>query len=204
VRGAFALMAFGGVAAVWLAVGFVAPATAPNLYGWLAWFALPAAAFAACYTAFLFAQATGRELWATPLAAPHLVVQAAVAGAGVLLMIVAAFNGPAVGVGAPADVAWLRALLGWGLLVHAAFVAAELFTPHRSLHIARAVETILAGKYAREFWVGAVFAGVVLPAAILLASATVLAAALAAGLALLGLYAWEYVWVFAGQSVPLS
>ena len=28
--------------------------------------------------------------------------------------------------------------------------------------------------------------------------------ALAAAIALIGLYVWEYVWVFAGQSVPLS
>ena len=34
--------------------------------------------------------------------------------------------------------------------------------------------------------------------------ASVWTAAFAAVLALTGLYAWEYVWVFAGQSVPLS
>jgi Fe-S-cluster-containing dehydrogenase component/Ni/Fe-hydrogenase subunit HybB-like protein len=204
VRGALILMAFGAVAVLWLAVPVVAHASAPNVYAWLAWLAIPVAAAAACYTAFLFAQATGRELWATPLAAPHLVVQAAVAGAAVLLMGVAALNGPAVGVGSANDVAWLRGLFGWGLAIHGALVAAELFTPHRTAHVARAVETVLSGKYAREFWAGAVFVGLVVPAALLVAGGGALAAAFAAGLALLGLYIWEYVWVFAGQSVPLS
>jgi putative flippase GtrA len=52
--------------------------------------------------------------------------------------------------------------------------------------------------------VGTVLIGLVVPAALLVAGGGALATALAAGLALLGLYIWEYVWVFAGQSVPLS
>jgi Fe-S-cluster-containing dehydrogenase component/formate-dependent nitrite reductase membrane component NrfD len=204
VRGAVVLMAFGAISLAWLVPRLVAPASAANVYGWLAWLALPTAAAAACYTAFLFAQATGRELWSTPLAAPHLVVQSAVAGAGVLMMVVAALDGSRAGAGTPGDAAWLRGLFEWSLAAHAAFVLAELFTPHRSSHVSRAVSTIARGKYAREFWLGAALVGVLLPAAILFASGGALAAAVAAGLALVGLYAWEYVWVFAGQSVPLS
>lgn len=204
VRGAVILMAFGALATLWLAPPFLASGQMVQIYGWLGWLALPVAAAAACYTAFLFAQATGRELWATPLAAPHLVVQAAVAGAAVLLMIVAALDGPSAGIASPGDVAWLRSIFAWGLVLHAALVAAEIFTPHRSAHVARAVDTIVKGKYAREFWGAAILLGIVLPAVVLLLGGGALAGALAAGFALLGLYVWEYVWVYAGQSVPLS
>jgi Fe-S-cluster-containing dehydrogenase component/formate-dependent nitrite reductase membrane component NrfD len=195
-RGAVILMAFGGVAAVWAVPALV---DAHSVYAWLAWLAIPLAAAAACYTAFLFAQATGRELWATPLAAPHLVVQAAVAGAAALMLVSVAL--PAA---RPVDTAWLRAIFVWGLVAHAAFVAAEVFMPHRTSHVSRAVHTIVRGKYANEFWIAAVLVGVVAPLLVLAIAGGPVAAGLAAALALTGLYAWEYVWVFGGQSVPLS
>lgn len=204
VRGAVILMAFGAVSALWLLLGLVGGSGGVRLTEWLAWLALPVAAAAACYTAFLFAQATGRELWATPLAAPHLVVQATVAGSAALLMVAAALPVRTTGLGGIGDVEWLRELFAWSLGAHGLLVAAELFSTHRTTHVARAVDTILHGPYAVEFWIGAVLVGLGLPALVLLASASAIAAALAAGLALLGLYLWEYVWVFAGQSVPLS
>lgn len=195
-RGAVILMAFGGVAAVWAVPALV---DAQAVYVWLAWLAIPLAASAACYTAFLFAQATGRELWATPLAAPHLVVQAAVAGAAALMLVSVALP-PA----RPADTWWLRGIFVCGLVVHAAFVAAEVFMPHRTSHVSRAVHAIVRGKYANEFWIAAVLVGVVAPLLVLAIAGGPVAAGFAAALALTGLYAWEYVWVFAGQSVPLS
>ena len=121
------LMAFGAVATLWLGLALVPRARSVPLYGVLGVVALPIAAAAACYTAFLFAQATGRELWSTPLAAPHLVIQATVAGSGVLLMIAAAFVGPTAGLGGPNDVAWLREVFAWSLGAHAMLVAVELW-----------------------------------------------------------------------------
>lgn len=202
VRGAVILMLFGALSVVWLLPALVGASA--NVYGWLAWAMLPVAGAAACYTAFLFAQATGRELWATPLAAPHLVVQAALAGSAVLMMLGAIFaesGSPSV---RPQDFGWLTGLFLVSLLVHAGFVAAEVFSPHRSQHVSRAVDTILSGKFTVEFWIGVVLAGVLLPLAILATFGGALAAAVAAGFVLIGLYVWEYVWVFAGQSVPLS
>jgi putative flippase GtrA len=49
-----------------------------------------------------------------------------------------------------------------------------------------------------------VLVGLVLPLALVLIGTTGVAWALAAAIALIGLYLWEYVWVFAGQAVPLS
>ena len=71
-----------------------------------------------------------------------------------------------------------------------------------------AVATIRRGAYSGVFWWGAIAAGGLLPLALLGAGAAggaigVLVTA-AAVLALAGSAAWEYVWVEAGQSVPLS
>src|SRR6185436_13469203 len=46
---------------------------------------IPLAIMTAIYTAFLFGQAEGRDLWQSPLMAPHLLVQAIIAGSSVLL-----------------------------------------------------------------------------------------------------------------------
>ena len=78
VRGSFIIGAYGGVAALYLlaAIG-----------GWtgarqaLAGPGVPLALATACYTAYLFAQAKARDLWQSPLLAPHLAVQAVLAGA---------------------------------------------------------------------------------------------------------------------------
>lgn len=204
VRGAVILTAFGVLSGMWLIAGIAAAWLPLSVLWWLSWPMLVAASLAACYTAFLLAQATGRELWSTPLAAPHLIVQAALAGSGALIMIVAALDVPGSGIASAGDVEWLGNVFLVSLLTHAIFIAAELFMPHRSSHVARAVGTVVKGKYATEFWVGVVLVGLLLPLALVLIGTTGIAWALAAAIALIGLYLWEYVWVFAGQSVPLS
>ena len=77
VRGAWILGGFALVTALWGLAGIVdAPAVIEVL-------ALPAAllaAGAAGYTAFLFGQCEGRDLWQTPLLLPILLAQAIVAG----------------------------------------------------------------------------------------------------------------------------
>jgi hypothetical protein len=55
-----------------------------------------------------------------------------------------------------------------------------------------------------EFWGGVILIGVFGALLATVASGAALAWALAAALALFGLYVWEYIWVHAGQSVPLS
>lgn len=200
-RGAVILMGFGIVTALWLLPEVSAVIVGRDLLP--IWFfrmlAVPVVLFAAAaagYTAFLLAQCTGRELWATPLAAPHLVVQALVAGSAALVIA---------GVAVSAGGAFLPAVFLFTLLAHAAFVAAELGMPHRSPHVSRAVDTIVRGKYASIFWLAVIAAGVALPlATVLLLGAFPLAWSFAAACALVGLFAWEYVWVFGGQAVPLS
>jgi Fe-S-cluster-containing dehydrogenase component/formate-dependent nitrite reductase membrane component NrfD len=203
VRGAWILMAFGAVAALWLAPAALSVVTGEGLlpgwyYGAVAWPAAALAAASAAYTAFLLAQATGRELWSTPLAAPHLVAQAALAGAAALLLAAVAIRPSSV------EEEWLRAAFVVGLLAHLACVAAELWTPHRSAHVARAVDVITKGRYASLLWVAVLLVGVAAPLAVAALTGSALAWGFAAACALLGLFAWEYVWVFGGQSVPLS
>ena len=53
----------------------------------LAWLGIPVSALMAGYTAFLFGQAEGRDLWQSPLLFWHLVVQAVMVGSGALAVV---------------------------------------------------------------------------------------------------------------------
>jgi hypothetical protein len=99
---------------------------------------------------------------------------------------------------------FLPRLFVLSLICHAGFVVAELWTPHRSAHVRRAVDVIVKGKYAKVFWVGAVLVGISSAIFSTFVIGGPIGLALGAACSLVGLLAWEYVWVFGGQSVPLS
>ena len=102
----------------------------------------------------------------------------------------------------------LGTVLAASLITHLVILAFEhLLAPSPTRHHELAAETIRRGAYARLFWGGAVAGGGLLPVIVLLtvgASASALLTSVVALLALAGGAAWEYVWVEAGQSVPLS
>ena len=199
VWGAYFLTAHGALSAAWLVAG------------WFAWDGLLdvmvvpvviVAVLATSYTGFLFAQGLGRDLWQGPSAAFDLIAQSGAAGAASLL-IAAVLMGPSGVTAAPV----LGGALVGSLLVHLTILTFEhLLAPSPTRHHELAVRTILRGPYARLFWGLAVGAGGLLPVMLLGLAGTSLATVtiLSAVLALAGGAAWEYIWVEAGQSVPLS
>jgi formate-dependent nitrite reductase membrane component NrfD len=201
VKGGWVLTAFGAVTAVVLAAGLSGGAA--TVGRWLLWPGAVLAALAAAYSAFLFGQAEGRDFWQSPLLAPHLVAQAVVGGAAALGLVGLVAGLPA------ADLGPLGATLVAGLVAHAAFAGAELYTPHANTHVRLAAETLRRGRLAGPFWGWAAGLGVAAPLALLaLGHAALLPAAGAAGLgallALAGLLVYEHLWVTAGQAVPMS
>jgi len=94
-----------------------------------------------------------------------------------------------------------------GLLVHLVIISAEhLVMPSPTRHHELAAVAIRRGAFATTFWFGAIGAAAAAVVAAILAAGpgAPFAITLAALLALGGSFAWEYVWVAAGQSVPLS
>jgi Fe-S-cluster-containing dehydrogenase component/formate-dependent nitrite reductase membrane component NrfD len=199
VWGAYFLAAHGVLSAAWL------------IAAWFSWDAaldrlvvpvVIGSVLATSYTGFLFAQGLGRDLWQGPSAAIDLVAQSAAAGSASLLLVAMVFGRR------EADtVPFLVAMLAWSLVAHLVILAFEhLLAPSPTRHHELAVETIRRGPFARLFWGGAVVAGGLLPL-ILLASIGASSTAIVCGVALLALAggaAWEYIWIEAGQSVPLS
>jgi Fe-S-cluster-containing dehydrogenase component/formate-dependent nitrite reductase membrane component NrfD len=190
VRGTVIVTAYGAALTAYLvapiatgavATGAVATSgvTAQQAVGWIG---LVLAVATAVYTAFLFAQAKGRDLWQSPLLAPHLAVQAALAGAAVMLPF---SNGRAV-----------ETVLAVAAAVHLALVAAEVTVPHGTAHAHLATQELYRGKYRALFWTSALFIGAAIAAPWIGTAAT--------PLALLGLLAYEHAYVQAGQCVALA
>ena len=204
VWGAYFLTAHGAIAAAWMIAGWYGSNTTVTA---LAVPAIVVSILATSYTGFLFAQGLGRDLWQGPLAAFDLIAQALIEGAAAMLIALAIV--PSLGVGGNAAAPLILAL-GGALVVHLLFLAVEHLTPRPTRHHELATRAISRGAFAPFFWGGAIVAGGVVPLALLGAASIVdtlqspAMAALVASLALVGAFAWEYVWVEAGQSVPLS
>ncbi len=196
-RGAYLLLGFGAVAGIWwiseIAAWLGWIDAAPRL--WFATLTLPGALGASIYTAFLFAQAEGRDLWQSPLLPGHLVLRSAMMGSALLLLIVALVGGEAEiarGVYLVSSVASLFALL-----------VGDLTVPHTSEVGARAANEIRRGRYRWHYWLGGAVAGHLIPMTLVFFGGPPLLP-IAVGLATGGLYSFEYAFVMAPQEIPNS
>jgi Fe-S-cluster-containing dehydrogenase component/formate-dependent nitrite reductase membrane component NrfD len=199
VWGAWILLAFGGAGAVWLLGGLTNSRT---LLPVIVPIAMLLALATAGYSAFLFGQAEGRDFWQSPLVLPHLIAAAVVAGTAVLMLATAALGSLD-----PRVLEGLRPLFLLSLTSHGVLLGLELLSRHPVQDSALAARLVTHGALRGRFWGGVVAAGLVLPLGLVLVAAawdSVAVTALAALLALAGLWVWEDVWVKAGQSVPLS
>jgi Fe-S-cluster-containing dehydrogenase component/formate-dependent nitrite reductase membrane component NrfD len=168
------------------------------------WIGLPFALGAAIYTAFLFAQAEGRDLWQSALLPFHLVVQAFMAGSAVLLLV--NLFAPM-----PADLSHGVLITFIAALLTDLFItlAGEFGVPHASEVAARAAHDISHGRYKNHFWGGSITLGHIAPFILLLLAMPLSAflpalAALAGLCAIVGLYLYEYAFVMAPQEIQNS
>jgi formate-dependent nitrite reductase membrane component NrfD len=201
VLGAYILMAYGALATAWLLGIFHLPRRAA-LFSWPTMLTLLLSAASAGYSAFLFAQAKGRDLWQSPMFLWHLLVHALIAGSATLVITGWFLEDLFVIEGS-------MAVLMLSMMVSLLMVLAEVALPHVSEDTKRAVDMLIRGSLRVRFWGWVVGAGLMLP--IVLSISALSAAAersfgsiLIAVLALAGVWCFEDLWVKAGQSVPLS
>ena len=199
VKGAYVLMAFGAVTGIWLIAGIAGSESLLQIL------AIPAAITGlatAGYTAFLFAQCEGRDLWQTPLLLPMLLARAVTAGAATWLIA-------DIFVEVPSIEAVFWALIG-GTSAVLALSWMETVN-HGSRHVELAVHAMVKGKHSSLFWGGLIIGaiiplvlGIICVSVIASSSAAVGIGVLAGVLALIGMFLSETAFVRAGQSVPLS
>jgi Fe-S-cluster-containing dehydrogenase component/formate-dependent nitrite reductase membrane component NrfD len=191
VRGAYIITAYGAVLTVWLAA---------SILGWgrvadaMLWPGVVLALLTAVYTAFLFGQAKGRDLWQNPMFSMHLMAHAVLgAGATWLLADVVAGRTPQ----------WSAAMLGISVGFSLIALLAECFTVPPTDDARRAIHMILGKPMGGWFWGAGVIAGQIVPL-LLLAFTPGPLTAIAALLALFGMGVVEWLWVSVPQRIPLS
>ncbi len=196
VKGSVILLGFGAFGSLWFLGGLL---DSSSLITAIAIPTIILGAGTAGYTAWLFGQCEGRDLWQTPILLPVLIAQAITVGAAGLIIPAALFDLPE---GLTTTIMW--SLFG-GALAQLVLVAIEV-TSHSSLSVEMATKAMVSGPYKGRFWTG-VLLGMVAAAALALVAVLTgsLALAAVAGIAaIVGLFAYEDAFVRAGQSVPLS
>jgi Fe-S-cluster-containing dehydrogenase component len=184
VRGGVIISAYGAALVAALGAGAAGSVGAQEV---VAGFALPLAALAAGYTAYLFAQARGRDLWQSQLLAPHLLAQSLMVGAAALFIVGTSIGTTGVG---------LADLLAATAALHLFMVAGEAMPRHPTAHAHMAVTEMVHGRFAGFFWVGLVLSVV--------AVFSPWIGPVGAVAALLGIAGHKHAYVQAGQSVPLA
>jgi len=122
--------------------------------GWLLSASIVFGAASAGYSAFLFAQAEGRDFWQSPLLLPHLWRKATVAGASAM-MVAANFSGYDM----PEN---LDTWLGAGLILHLLMILGEVAVPHSNRDSALAA-THITHQRRKQFWWLVMGAGIAAP-----------------------------------------
>ncbi|MDH3215769.1 MAG: polysulfide reductase NrfD [Candidatus Krumholzibacteria bacterium] len=194
VRGGYALLVYSALLSLMVASEVFDWNT---LQGPLRWLTAVFAIMTAIYTAFLFAQAKGRDLWQSRWASLHMVVQSLAAGAAVGMVIAMVPSS------APEWESFLRMLLPGAVIFNLFLTVIELFGTHATQDARRTMNMIVAGRFRIWSWAGGVVAGHVVPLLILWTAAAELWP-LAGVLVLVGIYIMDHIWVRAPQLVPLS
>ena len=196
VRGAWILGAFAALMGAWFLlgvfdIGFLEP---------VIWASAVLGLGVAGYTAYLFGQAEGRDLWQTPVLVWHMIGGAMAVGGGGSLIVALAYPDLSDAVGS----------FAWVMLIGAALVGlmslTELFASHTTTNAAAAMHHMTKGEYAAEWWLGQLLA-VVVPvasAALVIGGVSDAIGVLGGVAAMAGVFLADDAFVKAGQSVPLS
>ena len=191
-RGAFIITGYGAVLTAWTW------ATWTGASRWIGVLAVPVAVLAlltAIYTAFLFAQCEGRDLWQSRLLGVHLGVHAVIAGLAAILVAAPLAHASLL---AGNFATWLGAALWLSVIV----ALVDTYGTHPTANGEAAAQELVRGADAARFW-ASLGIGAVLPAVIFWFAPASLHF-LAAPVALIGLWHYGHAFVLAGQRPPIS
>lgn len=198
VRGGWILTAFGVTTAATIALRLLGQDAAAD---GVRWASAALALLVAGYTAFLFQQCEGRDLWQGKLVLPHMIVQAVLCG-GVLFLPLAA------------DPRALSRVVGAALIAHVWILLLEQRKKHFTTENERQATAFLGvvawGPFKSAYLAAKLVGGLAPAVCMLLASSAASGAVstallVAAGaLVVFGLYLFEHAFVRAGQLPPLS
>jgi len=194
VKGGYIITIFGLLATVLGTMTYFEIKAGETIVSWItAFFAV----MLAIYTAFLFAQAKGRDFWQSPSLALHMLVHSVMAGAAIFALVTLFIE-------VENWMSILKMTLVIALAVNLFTMITELTMTHPSTAAHTVVEMITKGRYKNLFWMVVVLIGNVLPLILLLVVPSTMMLVVSAALVLIGIYATEKIWIEAPQRIPLA
>jgi formate-dependent nitrite reductase membrane component NrfD len=191
-RGSYIITSYSGILTAWLVANYFGY---EKLLKFIEPLGIIFALLTAVYTAFLFAQAKGRDFWQSPMLGLHMILHAFMAGVLLLVTFFVKVN---------IDVMMVLGFFTIAtLVIHLITLAIELTTTHTTADAHATVKMITKGEFSRSFWLGMIFVGNVVPL-LALFTGQPLIFMLAGVLILVGLWFAEDIWVKAPQRIPLS
>jgi Fe-S-cluster-containing dehydrogenase component/formate-dependent nitrite reductase membrane component NrfD len=205
-RGAYILVTFSLIITAWCGLEWA------NLLGYytndisyyrfdiLTYFS-PIAFGTAIYTAFLFGQAEGRDLWQSPILPIQLFVRSIICGCLPILLVVGATS-----INSTSVLSVTTAILAFSITANFLLsVVGEFAMPHQTDVAARAAHDITSGRYKKQFWIGYILVGNIAPLALGFSQGwSTTNSIICSILAITGIFVMEYIFVMAPQKVPNS
>jgi len=198
VRGAYIITIYGGLLTLYLLMAFLKYDRLENLISFLL---IIFSTLSAVYTAFLFAQAKGRDFWQNPILLLYMFIHSLIGGAVVWLIASVLVFLP------ESFISFMKSVLIGSIAIHLLLEFAEFVIPHSTKDSHLVSEIISRGSLKYLFWCGAILFGNIIP--IILLTVSVLAIQplfllLAGILILAGIYISNHIIVRAPQLIPLS
>lgn len=196
VRGAWILGAQATLMAAWFLMGVFSVGSLEPVI----WVSALNGLLVAGYTAFLFGQAEGRDLWQSPILLWHMIASALAVGGGASLI-------PALVSDALSDAvdpfAWVMVI---GAVTVGMMTLTEMLGSHPTTNAEAAFHHMTKGEFAGQWWWGQFL---LIPVPIFAGLFVVVGGAIIAGVvggiaAMAGVFLADDAFVKAGQSVPLS
>jgi Fe-S-cluster-containing dehydrogenase component/formate-dependent nitrite reductase membrane component NrfD len=194
VKGGYTITVFGLLVTVWGAMTFFEISTGENV---LLWITAVFAVLLAIYTAFLFAQAKGRDFWQSPTLPLHMLVHSVMAGVATFILVALIF-------GTEDWMDMLTNTLIITLVVNLFTLVTELTITHPTTSAKKAVTMITKGRYKNLFWFVTVLIGNIVPLALLFFGNGELITVVSGVCVLVGILITEKIWVEAPQRIPLA
>jgi Fe-S-cluster-containing dehydrogenase component/formate-dependent nitrite reductase membrane component NrfD len=194
VKGGYTITVFGLLVTIWGVLTFFEIQAGETFLLWIT------AAFAillAVYTAFLFAQAKGRDFWQSPTLPLHMLVHSVMAGTAIFVIA-------SLILGNEDWMSILKNTMIIALVVNLFTLITELTITHPTTSAKTVVKMITKGRYSRLFWLGTVIIGNIIPLGTLLFDAGEMSIVFSGVCVLIGIIITEKIWVEAPQRVPLA
>ena len=192
-RGGIILQLFGAILTVYIGAQYF---ELKSLEYAAEWGAFIISVPVAVYTAFLLAQAKGRDFWQSPILPIHMIAHMITAGAGSFAILMAFLD---------TSYDWenyVRIMFMIGIAFNLNVLLAELTIAHPTAESRLVAKMISKGRFALLFYTGSVIIGNLIPIALLLTGNNSLFP-IAGALAIIGIYVTEHIWIRGPQLVPL-